>query len=120
MACCQGQKIPMEELFPEELKGLRKQLTGYMGGNIGQGATPYGGDIAAPVNPASNAALNMIMGMMGHGGYKPGPGVQYTGGVQGSPYGSDDGRTPNRPYDPLDPSQSRDPIIDLYAPRTKY
>ena len=87
MACCKGEKIPYEELFPEELKSLRKQLTGYVGGNLGQGATPYGGEIAAPVNPASNAALNMVMGMMGHGGYSPPAGFTYQGGQQGSPVG---------------------------------
>ena len=86
MACCTGDKIPYEELFPEELKGLRKNLTGYIGGNVGKGATPYGGPMAAPVNPASTAALNMIMGMMGHGGYSPFPGIPYTGGQQGTPY----------------------------------
>ena len=87
MACCKGEKIPYEELFPEELKNLRKQLTGYVGDNLGQGATPYTGEIAAPVNPASNAALNMVMGMMGHGGYSPPAGFTYQGGQQGSPIG---------------------------------
>ena len=86
MACCKGEKIPYEELFPEELKTLRNNLVDYVGGNVGLGATPYGGNIAAPVNPASNAVLNMVMGMMGHGGYSPFPGVPYTGGQQGSPY----------------------------------
>ena len=85
MACCKGEKIPYEELFPEELKTLRNNLVDYVGGNVGLGATPYGGNIAAPVNPASNAALNMVMGMMGHGGYSPFPGVPYTGGQQGAP-----------------------------------
>ena len=121
MGCCAGQKIPMEELFPEELKTLRNNLTNYIGGNTGKGATPYSGNVAAPVNPASNSALNMIMGMMGHGGYAPAQGVPYTGGQQGSPmpwvpypstggstYGYDttastywDGKSD--PYAPIDP-----------------
>ena len=102
MACCPGEKIPYEELFPEELKTLRKNLVDYTSGNLGMGAVPYGGEIAAPVNPASNAALNMVMGMMGYGsGYNPQPGLPYTGGQQGSPFipGVDD-PPPPPPDDP--------------------
>ena len=110
MACCKGEKIPYEELFPEELKSLRKQLTGYVGGNLGQGATPYGGEIAAPVNPASNAALNMVMGMMGHGGYSPPAGFTYQGGQQDSP-------VPYDPYKNTPPPPGVPPPADL--PGTK-
>ena len=105
MACCKGEKIPYEEVFPEELKTLRNNLVNYVGGNVGLGATPYGGEIAAPVNPASNAALNMVMGMMGYGGYNQQPGLPYTGGQQGSPYihENDEERYPPPPPPPPPP-----------------
>ena len=121
MACCQGEKIPYEELFPEELKSLRKNLTGYVGGNVGLGATPYGGEIAAPVNPASNAALNMVMGMMGYGGYNQQPGLPYTGGQQGSPYihENDEERYPPPPPPPGGIAP-RNPRLDGDPPQRKY
>ena len=85
MACCTGEKIPWEEINDPKLKSMRDSLVDYYGGKLGLGAAPYGGEIAASVNPASNAALNMVMGMMGHGGYSPPEGFTYQGGQQGSP-----------------------------------
>ena len=122
MACCTGDKIPYEELFPEELKSLRKNLTGYVGGNVGQGATPYGGEIAAGVNPASNAALNMVMGMMGHGGYSPPQGFTYTGGQQGSPVnpGTPPPVIPGVPPPGGQPGTKLPPGYDPYDPTFNY
>jgi len=101
MACCgEGNPIPYEELFPDELKALRKNLVNYTGKNVGLGATPYPGNVAAPVNPASNAALNMVMGMMGHGGYTAPQGVPSPFGQQGTPIIWDEDRDEPPPDDP--------------------
>jgi len=111
MACCTGDKIPYEELFPEELKGLRKNLTSYIGGNVGKGAKAYTGPMAAPVNDASTYALNMVLGMMNQGGFRPQPGIPYTGGQQGTPY---------NPYTPVPPGIPERPNPRDPRERRKY
>ena len=121
MACCTGEKIPWEEINAPELKTLRNNLVNYVGGNVGKGATPYPGNVAAPVNPASNAALNMVLGMMGHGGYSPPAGFTYQGGQQGSPIGP----ATNPPPPGVDPpgdqhSTKLPPGWDPYDPNYTY
>jgi len=85
MACCTGEKIPWEEINAPELKTLRNNLVNYVGGNVGLGAKPYTGEIAAPVNDSVIDALNLVRGMTRGGVYSPQSGIPYSGGQQGSP-----------------------------------
>ena len=85
MACCTGEKIPWEEINAPELKTLRNNLVNYIGGNVGLGAKPYTGEIAAPVNDSVIDALNLVRGMTRGGVYSPQSGIPYSGGQQGAP-----------------------------------
>ena len=60
-----NQEIPWESLMPEWKEAGLKQLAALAGGQIGTGATPYQGPLAAPIDPSMVAAQQMMWGLMG-------------------------------------------------------
>lgn len=87
------------------------------GGLKGSGATAYPGQMSAQINAPLIAALNLMMGMGGYGGYK-------VPTLPSTPYNITDPRfeipeieNPNKfiPVDPFDPNLRRRPF-DPYDP----
>ncbi len=70
MGLCTGQKIPYEDIMPQELQNLRKQMATGTSYQLTQGnnATPYPGPLTAPQDPLSAMASSIMMGMMGQAG----------------------------------------------------
>ena len=62
MACglCQGQEIDFKDLRTPEQKEAIASVWAALKPNIGKGATPYGGMLNAPYDPAQMAAINMM------------------------------------------------------------
>ena len=87
--CFKGDKIDLTSLRTQEQQDMMKALGDALQGMIGQGATPYGGQINAPYDPAMLAAMNMQMQAGGQGPYQPfnfptmGPQGGASGGVPG-------------------------------------
>ena len=88
--CCTGQEIQYKDIMPPELQNLRRQLTGITSNKVEGGITatplPKGMPLSAPVNPASMAALNIMMGMMGQGGYTQPQFITYGYGQPNQPF----------------------------------
>ena len=69
--CFKGDKIDLTSLRTQEQQDMMTALGDALGGMIGQGATPYGGQINAPYDPAMLSAMNMMMQVGGQGPYQP-------------------------------------------------
>ena len=69
--CFKGDKIDLTSLRTPEQQEMMKALGQALGPMLGQGATPYGGQINAPYDPAMLSAMNMMMQVGGQGPYQP-------------------------------------------------
>jgi hypothetical protein len=58
---------------PKDVAGLRKTLIDQLSKGAKSGATRYGGQLSAGVNPMQTAGADMISKLMGYGGYKNKP-----------------------------------------------
>ena len=98
--CFKGDKIDLTSLRTPEQQEMMAALGQALGPMLSQGATPYGGQINAPYDPAMLSAMNMMMQVGGQGPYQPfnfptmapqgggsggGPGGGGGGGGTGSP-----------------------------------
>jgi len=93
----EGKKIEYEAQAPEYQQKFAEDFYKYLQGQIGQGATPYGGQVAAPfVNPFTQGAF---------------------GAMQASPYGSMMGGLPMEGTPFVPPQQPQAPQAGPRAPR---
>lgn len=91
----EGKKVEYEPQAPEYQQQFAEEFFKYLQGQIGQGATPYGGQVSAPfVNPFTQGAFGAMkaspygsmMGGLPMGGapfVPPQPPVSTPGGVTG-------------------------------------
>ena len=125
--CFKGDKIDLTSLRTQEQQDMMKALGDALQGMIGQGATPYGGQINAPYDPAMLSAMNMMMQVGGQGPYQPfnfptmGPQGGAPGGLPGWNEGAGDGllRGTDHPLHGTGPgapilSDSRQKALDRY------
>jgi len=88
MACCTGSEIDLKEMRTEGQKEMGNILGPLMAAGIGQGATPFGGQLSAGSDQAQMAAMNTMMGIGGQGQYNQQPYPMYGfGGFGGGPVG---------------------------------
>jgi len=113
--CFKGDKIDLTSLRTPEQQEMMKALGQALGPMLGQGATPYGGQINAPYDPAMLSAMNMMMQVGGQGPYQPfnfptmAPQGGGSGGGPGGPGGTD---TPWTPFTERDPPHSGPDVED--------
>jgi hypothetical protein len=65
-----GKPVEVTSGTPKDVAGLRQALIGKLSSGINQGATKYGGQLSAGVDPMQTAGADMISKLMGYGGYK--------------------------------------------------
>jgi hypothetical protein len=115
-----GKPIEFNSGTPKDVAGLRQALIGKLSSGINQGATKYGGQLSAGVDPMQTAEADMISKLMGYGGYKTkqgslGGSSQWSSGGSFNPgqpgqYGGG-GYKPN-PSQTQNPSIPYDPVIN--------
>ena len=101
----EGKKVEYEAQAPEYQQQFAEEFFKYLQGQVGQGATPYGGQVAAPfVNPFTQGAF---------------------GAMKASPYGGMMGDMPMGgmpfvpPQQPAAPQASRQRPRQLAGPRQR-
>jgi hypothetical protein len=70
---CSGKPVEIIPGTPKDVAGLRKTLIEQLAKGAKSGATRYGGQLSAGVNPMQTAGADMISKLMGYGGYKNKP-----------------------------------------------
>jgi hypothetical protein len=68
-----GKPVEIIPGTPKDVAGLRKTLIDQLSKGAKSGATRYGGQLSAGVNPMQTAGADMISKLMGYGGYKNKP-----------------------------------------------
>lgn len=82
MACFEGEEIKFKDVRPQEIIDLQRQLALAFGGNLGKGATPYGGPISAGIDPNMMMAQQIMRSAMGGGQYQPAGFQSFPGGLR--------------------------------------
>ena len=124
MACCTGTAVDLKEMRTPGQKEMGNILGPLLQAGISHGATPFGGQLSMGPDQAQMAAMNMMMGIGGQGGYQPG---RYPTMAPGSgPPGPMSGYSSPPPWNPspgfLNPppgdeflGDSTEPYIDPYS-----
>ena len=95
MACCTGSEIDLKEMKTAGQKRMGNVLGPLIEAGMSQGATPFGGQLSQPYDPAQMAAMQVMYGI-GKGGGQYTPNTYPLGGFQGysggpmSPWNFDD------------------------------
>lgn len=125
----EGKKVKYEAQAPEYQQQFAEEFFKYLQGQVGQGATPYGGQVAAPFqNPFTQGAMGAMkaspygsmMGSSPMGGMPPAPPPQPpVTPPQLPPGGIPTGRPgmPGRPGGPEGPGGPRVPFERRGGPR---
>ena len=69
--CLEGKSIDYENLRTPEQKEAMKAIWDILEKKGGAKATPFAGQLNAPYDPGQIAAMNIMLGSQGMGGYKP-------------------------------------------------
>ena len=125
--CCTGTEIDLKEMRTPGQIDMGNVLGPLIQAGIGQGATPFGGQLSMGPDQAQMAAMNTMMGIGGQGAYQPGayPTMAPQGGPPGPNVrplpgggggydmttvpGQTGGGTPDDPYTVIPKDSLRDP-----------